>query len=68
MMDDLIENLISEFKKIKRVHGNLFENFLTFVHLCLTGKKDDKYKVKKNQILEYIVVNKQSIKLRLIQN
>jgi len=38
------------------------------VHLCLMGKKDDKYKVKVNEILEYIVINKQSIKLKLIQN
>ena len=67
-MNNLIDQLIIEFKKLKRVRGNLFENFLSFVHLCLTGNKDDKYKVKKNQILEYIVVNKQSIKLRLIQN
>ena len=67
-MNTLIDQLIIEFKKMKRVRGNLFENFLSFVHLCLTGNKDDKYKIKKNQILEYIVVNKQSIKLRLIQN
>ena len=67
-MNNLIDKLIMEFKKMKGVKGNIFENFLSFVHLCLTGKKDDKYKVKKNQILEYIVVNKQSIKLRLIQN
>ena len=67
-MEKLIEKLIIDFKQIKHVRGNLFENFLSFVHLCLTDKKDDKYKVKKNQILEYIVVNKQSIKLRLIQN
>ena len=67
-MNTLIDQLIIEFKKMKRVRGNLFENFLSFVHLCLTGNKDDKYKVKKNQILEYIVANKQSIKLKLIQN
>jgi len=67
-MNKMVDQLIVEFKKLKRVRGNLFENFLTFVHLCLTGKKDDKYNVKKNQILEYIVINKQSIKLRLIQN
>ena len=67
-MDKLIDQFIVEFKKLKRVRGNLFESFVTFVHLCLTGKKDDKYKVKKNQILEYIVVNKQSIQLKLIQN
>ena len=64
----MIGELIKEFKKIKRVRGNLFENFLSFVHLCLTGNKDDKYKVKKNQILEYIVANRQSIKSKLIQN
>ena len=67
-MDLMITQLIKEFKKLKRVRGNLFENFLTFVHLCLTDKKDDKYKVKVNEILEYIVINKQSIKLKLIQN
>ena len=67
-MNKLIDQLIIEFKKLKRVRGNLFDNFLTFVHLCLTGKKDDKYKVKVNEILEYIVINKQSIKLKLIQN
>ena len=67
-MNKLIDQLIIEFKKIKRVRGNLFDNFLTFVHLCLTDKKDDKYKVKVNEILEYIVINKQSIKLKLIQN
>tara|TARA_Y100000766_G_scaffold67449_1_gene56564 strand:+ start:567 stop:770 length:204 start_codon:yes stop_codon:yes gene_type:complete len=67
-MNNFIDQLIIEFKKLKRVRGNLFENFLTFVHLCLMGKKDDKYKVKVNEILEYIVINKQSIKLKLIQN
>jgi len=67
-MDKLTDQLIIEFKKIKHVRGNLFNSFITFVHLCLTGKKDDKYKVKKNQILEYIVDNEQSIKLKLIKN
>ena len=67
-MNKMVDQLIIEFKKLKRVRGNLFENFLTFVHLCLTGKKDDKYKVKKNQILNYIVANRQSIKTKLIQN
>ena len=50
-MDLMITQLIKEFKKLKRVRGNLFENFLTFVHLCLTGKKDDKYKVKKLSLI-----------------
>ena len=67
-MNKLIDQLIIEFKKLKRVRGNLFEIYLTFVHICFTDKKDDKYKVKVNVILEYIVINKQSIKLKLIQN
>ena len=67
-MDELIEQFIFEFKKLKKVRGDLFESFLLFVNLCLTDKKDDKYKVKVNEILEYIVINKQSIKLKLIQN
>ena len=67
-MDKLIEQLLSEFKKLKKVRGDLFESFVLFVHICLTDKKDDKYKVKVNEILEYIVINKQSIKLKLIQN
>ena len=67
-MNNLIDQLIIEFKKLKGVKGNIFENFLSFVHLCLTDGKDDKYKVKKNQILNYIVVNRQSIKTKLIQN
>ena len=67
-MNNLIDKLIMEFKKMKGVKGNIFENFLSFVHLCLTDGKDDKYKVKKNQILNYIVVNRQSIKTKLIQN
>ncbi len=67
-MDKLIEQLISEFKKIKKVRGDLFESFVTFVHLCLTDKKDDKYKVKVNEILQYIIINNESIKLKLIQN
>ena len=41
-MNDLLEKLILEFKKMKRVRGNIFENFITFVHLVLTTKKDRK--------------------------
>ena len=67
-MNNLIDQLIIEFKKLKKVRGDLFESFVLFVHLCLTNGKDDKYKVKKNQILNYIVVNRQSIKTKLIQN
>ena len=67
-MDELIEQFIFEFKKLKKVRGDLFESFVLFVHLCLTDKKDDKYKVKVNELLQYIIINKESIKLKLIQN
>ena len=67
-MNNLIDKLIIEFKKMKGVKGNIFENFLSFVHLCLTNGKDDKYKVKVNELLQYIIINKESIKLKLIQN
>tara|TARA_B100001029_G_C14705953_1_gene257434 strand:- start:185 stop:388 length:204 start_codon:yes stop_codon:yes gene_type:complete len=67
-MTELLEYFISEFKKLKRVRGNVFENFITFVNLLLTDKKDDKYKVGKMKILNYITANEQSIKMKLIQN
>tara|TARA_X000000368_G_C22478725_1_gene471081 strand:- start:56 stop:259 length:204 start_codon:yes stop_codon:yes gene_type:complete len=67
-MTELLEYFISEFKKLKRVRGNVFENFITFVNLLLTDKKDDKYKVGKIKILNYITANEQSIKMKLIQN
>ena len=67
-MTELLEYFISEFKKLIRVRGNVFENFITFVNLLLTDKKDDKYKVGKMKILNYITANEQSIKMKLIQN
>ena len=67
-MNNLIDQLIIEFKKLKKVRGDLFESFVLFVHICLTDKKDDKYKVKVNELLQYIIINKESIKLKLIQN
>ena len=67
-MTELLEYFISEFKKLKRVRGNVFENFITFVNLLLTDKKDDKYKVGKMKILNYSTANEQSIKMKLIQN
>tara|TARA_B100001094_G_scaffold148797_1_gene144095 strand:- start:2868 stop:3071 length:204 start_codon:yes stop_codon:yes gene_type:complete len=67
-MTELLEYFISEFKKLKSVRGNVFENFIIFVNLLLTDKKDDKYKVGKMKILNYITANKQSIKMKLIQN
>ena len=68
MMENIIDPLILEFKKIKRIRGNLFKNFLTFVHLYLTGTKDDKYKEIKLKLLKYIVANEKTITMKLDQN
>ena len=67
-MENFLDKLITEFKKIKRVRGDLFLNFVSFVNLYLTGMDDDKYKDIKKNILQYIVSNKDSITMKLIQN
>jgi len=64
-MEELLDLLIIEFKKIKKVRGDLFTNFLSFVQLFLTDKKVDKYK---ENILKYTVANRSQIQLRLKQN
>jgi len=64
-MEKFLDLLIDEFKKIKRVRGDLFANFLSFVQLILTDKKDDKYK---ENVLKYIIANRSQIQLRLKQN
>tara|TARA_X000000368_G_scaffold247371_1_gene195340 strand:+ start:407 stop:601 length:195 start_codon:yes stop_codon:yes gene_type:complete len=64
-MEKFLDLLIDEFKKIKRVRGDLFANFLSFVQLFLTDKKVDKYK---ESILKYIVANRSQIQLRLKQD
>jgi len=63
-----LEEIIKEFKNIKRVRGDLFSNFLYFVNLYLTGLNDDKYKDIKKNILHYIVLNRETITMKLIQN
>jgi hypothetical protein len=68
MMENIIDPLILEFKKIKKIRGDLFKNFLSFVHLYLTDAKDDKYKEIKLNLLNYIVANEKTIKMKLVQN
>ena len=68
MIDKFLEEIIKEFKNIKRVRGDLFSNFVSFVNLYLTGLKDDKYKDIKKNILQYIVLNRETITMKLIQN
>ena len=67
-MNNLIDNLIIEFKKLKRVRGSLFENFITFSDLYMRGIKDDKYKEEKMIVLNYILENRESISLKLLNN
>tara|TARA_B100000482_G_C12464209_1_gene242223 strand:- start:439 stop:642 length:204 start_codon:yes stop_codon:yes gene_type:complete len=67
-MIKLIDELMKEFKKLKKVRGNLFHNFISFVNIYLSGMNDDKYKKVKNNILNYILVNEKDITLKLIQN
>tara|TARA_R100000742_G_C4170008_1_gene8619 strand:+ start:279 stop:473 length:195 start_codon:yes stop_codon:yes gene_type:complete len=64
-VEKLLDSLIVEFKKIKKVRGDLFANFLSFVQLSLTDKKVDKYK---ENVLKYIVANRSQIQLKLKQN
>jgi len=64
-VEKLLDSLIVEFKKIKKVRGDLFTNFLSFVQLSLTDKKVDKYK---ENVLKYIVANRSQIQLKLKQN
>ena len=67
-MIKLIDELMKEFKKLKKVRGNLFHNFISIVNIYLSGMNDDKYKKVKNNILNYILVNEKDITLKLIQN
>ena len=42
-MNDLIESLITEFKKQKIIRGNIYDNFMFFSYEALGADKDDKY-------------------------
>tara|TARA_B100001113_G_C20776782_1_gene477732 strand:- start:98 stop:301 length:204 start_codon:yes stop_codon:yes gene_type:complete len=67
-MNNLIDKLILDFKKLKKVRGNLFENFITFCDLYMRDSKDDKYKEEKLIVLKYILENKESISMKLLKN
>ena len=41
-MDDLLNSLISEFKKQKIIRGNIYDNFMFFCYHALGADKDDK--------------------------
>ena len=67
-MNDLIESLITEFKKQKIIRGNIYDNFMFFSYEALGADKDDKYKSTRASILQYISANKNQITLKLTRN
>ena len=67
-MNDLIESLITEFKKQKIIRGNIYDNFMFFSYEALCARKDDKYKHTRASILEYMTQNKNQILLKLTRN
>jgi len=67
-MNNLIESLITEFKKQKIVRGNIYDNFMFFSYKVLGANKDDKYKHTRASILEYMTSNKNEILLKLIKD
>ena len=67
-MNDLIESLITEFKKKKIIRGNIYDNFMFFSYEALGADKDDKYKHTRASILEYMTQNKNQILLKLTRN
>ncbi len=67
-MNDLIESLITEFKKKKIIRGNIYDNFMFFSYEALGANKDDKYKHTRASILNYMTQNKSQILLKLTRN
>tara|TARA_R100001015_G_C4624194_1_gene182272 strand:+ start:1224 stop:1427 length:204 start_codon:yes stop_codon:yes gene_type:complete len=67
-MNDLIENLITEFKKQKVIRGNLYDNFMFYSYEVLGANKNDKYKGTRASILHYMTQNKNEILLRLTRD
>ena len=67
-MNDLIESLITEFKKQRIIRGNIYDNFMFFSYEALGADKDDKYKHTRASILEYLTLNKNVILLKLTKD
>ena len=57
-MNDLIESLITEFKKQKIIRGNIYDNFMFFLMKHWELDKDDKYKHTRASILHHMTQNK----------
>ena len=67
-MNDLVESLITEFKKQKIIRGNIYDNFMFFCYNALVANKDDKYKHTRESILKHMTQNKNEILLKLTRN
>ena len=67
-MTDLIEKLITEFKKQNIIRGNIYDNFMFFSYEALGANKDDKYKHTRASILHHMTQNKNEILLRLTKD
>ena len=67
-MKDLIESLITQFKKQRIIRGNIWDNFMFFCYEALGADKDDKYKHTRASILKYMTQNKNEILLKLTRN
>ena len=67
-MNNLIESLISEFKKQKVIRGNIYDNFMFYSYEVLGANKNDKYKGTRASILHYMTQNKNEILLRLTRD
>ena len=67
-MKNLVESLISEFKKQKVIRGNLYDNFMFYSYEALGANKNDKYKGMRASILHYMTQNKNEILLRLTRD
>ena len=67
-MKELIESLITQFKKQRIIRGNIWDNFMFFCYKALGPDKDDKYKHTRASILKYMTQNKNEILLKLTRN
>ena len=67
-MNDLIESLITQFKKQRIIRGNIWDNFMFFCYNALGANKDDKYKHTRASILNHMTQNKSEILLKLTRN
>ena len=67
-MNDLVESLLTEFKKQRIIRGNIYDNFMFYSYKVLGANKDDKYKHTRASILNYMTQNKNEILLRLTRN